>query len=114
MEKVLGKGNGHQEIEPYKLVQAMTPAQKKAVSNYLVGKGMMHGGGPAQYGGFLGMLAFTGVSLGFDLVSKLFGKGMQVKPPQVRTRRSPPTSIPQKKKECTYALQPFWEHGTII
>ena len=53
----------------------MTPTQKKAAEQYLVGKGLVKGGG-AQYGGFLGMLASIGVPLAIDLVRKLIGKGM--------------------------------------
>lgn len=47
---------------------------------------MVRGGGPAQYGGFLGMLASIGVPFAIDLVSKLFGKGTQVRPPVRRSR----------------------------
>ena len=72
----------------------MTPAQKKAAKQYLVGKGLVKGGG-AQYGGFLGMLASIGVPLALDLVRKIIGKGMQTQPPPPRTRRSP--GIPKGK-----------------
>ena len=68
----------------------MTPEQKKAVEKNLVGRGMVRGGGVRQYGGFLGMLASIGVVIGIDLISKMFGKGMQVKPAQ-RSRRSTPS-----------------------
>ena len=54
----------------------MTPEQKKAVEQNLVGRGMVRGGGVRQYGGFLGMLASIGVVIGIDLISKMFGKGM--------------------------------------
>ena len=46
---------------------------------YLVGDGMVRGGGTAQYGGFLGLLASIGVPIAIDLISKLFGKGMACK-----------------------------------
>ena len=41
----------------------MTPTQKKEAKQYLVGQGFVTGGGSAQYGGFLGMLASLGVPL---------------------------------------------------
>ena len=75
----------------------MTPTQKKAAEQYLVGKGLVKGGG-AQYGGFLGMLASIGVPLALDLVRKIIGKGMQTQPPPPpRTRRSPPIPPPKGK-----------------
>ena len=90
LKKIFGNGFGPREIELYKLVQQMTPAQKKATKQYLVGKGLVKGGG-AQYSGFLGMLASIGVPLAIDLVRKIIGKGMQTQPPPPppRTRRSP-------------------------
>ena len=96
LKKIFGNGFGPREIELYKLVQQMTPAQKKAAKQYLVGKGLVKGGG-AQYGGFLGMLASIGVPLALDLVRKIIGKGMQTQPPPPppRTRRSP--GIPKGK-----------------
>ena len=95
LKKIFGKGFGPKEIELYKLVQRMTPTQKKAAEQYLVGKGLVKGGG-AQYGGFLGMLASIGVPLALDLVRKIIGKGMQTQPPP-RTRRSPPIPPPKGK-----------------
>jgi len=65
----------------------MTPDQKKAVEKYLVGRGMVSGSG--QYGGFLGMLASIGVPIAIDLISKMFGKGLQVKPAPRRRRSTP-------------------------
>ena len=97
LKKIFGNGFEPREIELYKLVQRMTPAQKKAAKQYLVGKGLVKGGG-AQYGGFLGMLASIGVPLALDLVRKIIGKGMQTQPPPPpppRTRRSP--GIPKGK-----------------
>ena len=96
LKKIFGNGFGPREIELYKLVQRMTPAQKKAPKQYLVGKGLVKGGG-AQYGGYLGMLASIGVPLAIDLVRKIIGKGMQTQPPPPppRTRRSP--GIPKGK-----------------
>ena len=97
LKKIFGKGFGPKEIELYKLVPRMTPTQKKETEQYLVGKGLVKGGG-AQYGGFLGILASIGVPLALDLVRKLIGKGMQTQPPPPpppRTRRSP--GIPKGK-----------------
>ena len=75
----------------------MTPTQKKEAEQYLVGQGLVKGGG-AQYVGFLGMLASIGVPLALDLVRKIIGKGMQTQPPPPpppRTRPSP--GIPKGK-----------------
>ena len=74
----------------------MTPIQKKAAEQYLVGKGSVKGGG-AQYGGFLGMLASIGVPLALDLVRKIIGKGLQTQPPRSRQRRAPPLPPPPEK-----------------
>ena len=96
LKKIFGNGFGPKEIELYKLVQRMTPSQKKLAEQYLVGQGLVRGSG-AQYGGFLGMLASIGVPLAIDLVRKIIGKGMQTQPPPPppRTRRSP--GIPKGK-----------------
>jgi len=50
LKKIFGNGYGPKEIKLYKLVQAMAPEQKKAVEKYLVGRGMVRGGGVGQYG----------------------------------------------------------------
>jgi len=88
LKKIFGNGYGPNEIKLYKLVQRMTPDQKKDFEKFLVRRGMVSGSG--QYGGFLGMLASIGVPIAIDLISKMFGKGMQVKPPP-RSRRSTPS-----------------------
>ena len=90
LKNIFGKGFGPKEIELYKLVQRMTPTQKKAAERYLVGQGLVKGGG-AQYGGFLGMLASIGVPLALDLLRKIIGNGMQTQPPPPppRQRRTP-------------------------
>ena len=88
LKKIFGNGYGSNEIKLYKLVQRMTPEQKKAVEEHLVRQGMVSGSG--QYGGFLGMLASIGVPIAIDLIIKMFEKGMQVKPP-TRSRRSTPS-----------------------
>ena len=67
LKKIFGKGFGPKEIQLYKLFQKMTPAQKKEPKQYLVGQGLVKGGG-AQYGGFLGMLASIGVLVSQSLV----------------------------------------------
>jgi len=98
LKKIFGKGFGANEIDLYKLVQKMTPTQKKAAEQYLVGQGLVKGGGSAQYGGFLGMLASIGVPLAIDLVRKIIGKGLQTQPPRSQPRRAPPSPPPPKGK----------------
>ena len=107
LKKIFGKGFGPKEIELYKLVQKMTPTQKKAAEQYLVGQGLVKGGG-AQYGGFLGMLASIGVPLALDLVRKIIGKGMQTQPPRSRPRRAPPLPPPPKGKGMQIQPPPFF------
>lgn len=96
-KKIFSKGYGSKEIVLYKLLRAMTAAQKKDMEQYLVGQGMV-GGGAAQYGESLGMLASIGVTLAISLVKKLFGKGLHVKTPPSRTRRSAPAPPPNGKE----------------
>ena len=81
LKKIFEKGFGPKEIELHKLVQQMTPGQKREVEQYLVGQGVVRGGA-AQYGGFLGLLASIGVPLAIGLVKKILGKGLQTHPPQ--------------------------------
>ena len=107
LKKIFGKGFGPKEIELYKLVQRMTPTQKKAAEQYLVQKGLVKGGG-AQYGGFLGMLASIGVPLALDLVRKIIGKGMQTQRPRSRARRAPPLPPPPKGKGMQIQPPPFF------
>ena len=107
LKKIFGNGFGPREIELYKLVQQMTPSQKKAAEQYLVGQGLVRGSG-AQYGGFLGMLASIGVPLAIDLVRKIIGKGMQTQPPRSRPRRAPPLPPPPKGKEMQIQPPPFF------
>jgi len=86
----------------------MTPAQKKEAKQYLVGQGLVKGGG-AQYGGFLGMLASIGVPLALDLVRKIIGKGMPTQPPpRSRQRRTPPLPPPPKGKGMQIQPPPFF------
>jgi len=47
LKKIFGNGYGGREIKLYKPVQKMSPEQKKAVENVLVGQGMVRGGGTA-------------------------------------------------------------------
>ena len=107
LKKIFGNGFGPKEIELYKLVQRMTPTQKKAAKQYLVGQGLVKGGG-AQYGGFLGMLASIGVPLAIDLVRKIIGKGMQTQPPRSRPRRAPPLPPPPKGEGMQIQPPPFF------
>ena len=109
LKKIFGKGFGPKEIELYKLVQQMTPIQKKVTEQYLVGKGLVKGGG-AQSGGFPGMLASIGVPLALDLVPKIIGKGLQTQPPRSRQRRTPPLPPPPKGKGMQ--IQPPLFFGT--
>ena len=94
LKKIFGNGFGPREIQLYKLVLRMAPTQKKAAEQYLVGQGLVKGGG-AQYGGFLGMLASIGVPLAIDLVRKIIGKGMQTQPPPPPPRRRRSPGIPK-------------------
>ena len=107
LKKIFGKGFGPKEIELYKLVQQMAPIQKKAAEQYLVGKGLVKGGG-ALYGGFLGMLASIGVPLAIDLVRRIIGKGLQTQPPRSRQRRTPPLPPPRKGKGMQIRPPPFF------
>ena len=107
LKKIFGKRFGPKEIELYKLVQKMTPTQRKVAEQYLVGQGLVKGGG-AQYGGFLGMLASIGVPLAIDLVRKIIGKGMQTQPPRSRPRRAPPLPPPPKGKGMQIQPPPFF------
>jgi len=108
LKKIFGKGFGPKEIELNKLVQKMTPTQKKEAKQYLVGQGFVKGGS-AQYGGFLGTLASIGVPLAIDLVRKIIGKGMQTQPPRSRPRRAPPLPPPPKRKGMQIQPPPFFE-----
>ena len=91
----------------------MTPTQKKAAEQYLVGKGLVKRGG-AQDGSFLGMLASIGVPLAIDLARKIIGKGMQTQPPRSRPRRAPPLPPPPKGKGMQIQPPNFLELGMII
>jgi len=55
LKKIFGNGYGVNKVKLYKLVQAMSPDQKKAVEVFLVAKGMVRACGTKQYGGFLGI-----------------------------------------------------------
>ena len=106
LKKIFGKGFGRKEIELYKLVQQMTPTQKQAAEQYLVGKGFAIGGA-AQYGGFLGMLASIGVHLAISLGKKILGKGLQTQPPRPRPRRSPPHPTSEKGRRNANSTPTF-------
>lgn len=72
---------------------------------------MVRGGDPAEYGGFLGTLASIAVPLDIDLVSKLFGKRMQVNPLLLRPARY--RRHRAKENACIYALRPSPTLGMI-
>ena len=95
LKKVFGSNIGPQEIHLYRLVQSLASFQKKAIERMLVSQGLVRGGGTAQYGGFLGMLASIAVPIAIDLVSKLLWKGMQVGVSQ-RCQSLPPPLLPKK------------------
>ena len=87
-EKALGKIFGKGMIPPKaielgKLVDMLTPAQKKMIKNILVGQGYV-GAGAGQKGGFLGILASLGIPLAISLVKKVLGSGMSLQPPRGR------------------------------
>ena len=86
----------------------MTPTQKQAAEQYLVGKGFAIGGA-AQYGGFLGMLSSIGVPLAISLVKKILGKGLQTQPPHPRPQRSP---LPPPPKGGGMQMRPAPFFGT--
>ena len=76
-EKALGKIFGKGMIPPKavelgKLVDMLTPAQKRMIKNILVGQGFV---GAGQKGGFLGILASLGIPLAISLVKKVLGSG---------------------------------------
>ena len=103
LRQIFEKGFDPQEIQLYRLAQSLTPDQKEAVEKFLVARGMVCGGSTAQYGGFLGMLASIGVPLAIELVTKMFRKGLQVRP-----RRS----LPFRGKGMQVSPPPFfgrWE-----
>ena len=110
LKKILGKGFAPKEIELYKLVQQMAPAQEKAAERYLVGQGVVKGGSAQQRGGFLGMLASIGIPLAISLAKKIIGKGLQTQPP--RQRHSPPRPPPPTGRGTQMRPPPFfgtWE-----
>ena len=107
LRKIFKNGYGANEIKLYKLVQAMTPEQKKAVESFPVGQGMVRGGGTGKYGGFLGMLASIGLPIAIDLIGKMLGKGMHVKSAP-RQRRSLPLPPPTRGKRMHINPPPFF------
>ena len=91
----------------------MTPAQKKEVERYLVGKGVVRGGA-AQCGGFLGMLVSIGVPLAIDLVKKK-GSGKACKlNHHVHVHDAPPDPHLQREEECKCDPHLSSERGIII
>ena len=82
-EKALGKIFGKGMIPPKaielgKLVDLLTPTQKKMIKNVLRQQGIIAGSG--QRGGFLGLLASLGIPLAISLVKKVLGRGVSLQP----------------------------------
>ena len=78
LKKIFGSGGIPPEaIELGKLVDKLSPTQKKSIKNVLVGRGFV---GSEQIGGFLGLLASLGIPLAISLVKKVLGKGIRLQP----------------------------------
>ena len=91
LAKIFGSGFPPEAVQLAKLVEMLSPAQKKLIRNVLKGQGIV---GAGQRGGFLGLLASIGIPLAISLVKKVLGKGagftikprgkgagMQIQPP---------------------------------
>ena len=96
-EKALGKifGKGMipaKAIELGKLVDILSPAQKKMIRGFLKQQGIV---GTGMQGGFLGMLAASlGIPLAISLVKKVLGKGISLQPRSGKGMRlQPPPPI---------------------
>ena len=74
--KIFGSGIPPEAVQLAKLVEMLSPAQKKLIRNVLKGQGIVSGSG--QRGGFLGLLASLGIPLAISLVKKVLGKGAGV------------------------------------
>ena len=93
LKKVFGKGFVVKEIIFYRLVETMTPDQKKVMERHHVGEGVVSGGS-AKYGGLHGRLASIGILFAISLVEKVLGKGLKVRPRSSRSfPRPPPPSL---------------------
>ena len=90
----------------------MTPTQKQAAEQYLVGKGLVKGGG-AQYGGFLGLLASIGVPLAISLVKKYSEKACKLNH-HAHDHDDHPDPDLQRKEECKCDPYLSSELGMII
>ena len=82
-EKALGKIFGKGMIPPKaielgKLVDMLSPDQKKLIRGVLRQNGIIAGRG--MHGGFLGLLASLGIPLAISLVKKVLGKGISLEP----------------------------------
>ena len=91
----------------------MSPAQKKALETQLVGEGLVRGGGVAQYGGFIGMLASLGVPLAISLVKNYLLR--ECKPNSLLLDSAVLLALhPLVEKECKYNfLHLSLVHGVI-
>ena len=74
-KKIFGSGIPPEAVELAKLVEKLSPTQKKEIRNALVSHV-----GSGRRGGFLGLLASLGIPLAILLVKSLLGKGMRLQP----------------------------------
>ena len=102
LKKIFGSGILPEAVELAKLVEKLSPAQKKGIKNALVSRV-----GSGQVGGFLGVLASLGIPLAIELVKNVLGKGMRLQPKGGKRMRLQPPPIAgswDKKKKirgCT-------------
>ena len=80
LKKIFGSGIPPGAVELAQLVKKRSPAQKKGIKDALVKQGIVVGSG--QVGGFLEMLASLGISLAIELVRKVIGIGVHIRPPK--------------------------------
>ena len=66
---------------------------------------MVRGGGTAKYGGFLGILMSIVVPIAINLISKMFGNGLLLRPPPLQRRSLPP---PGSGEGMRINLSPFF------
>ena len=88
LKKIFGSGGIPPEaVELGKLVDKLSPTQKKGIKQALANQGIVMGSG--QVGGFLGLLASLGIPLAISLVKKVLGKGMRLQPSEKGMRLQP-------------------------
>ena len=108
-KKIFGSGEIPPEaIELGKLVDKLSPAQKKGTKSTPTERGLV---GSGQVGGFLGMLASLGIPLAMELVKKVLGKRVHLQPPKGKGMRLQPPPIvgswDKKKKLVDVPLSNF-------